>query len=599
MALTEIRVYDYIGNKKVIVIPLKDMKTVRMVCRQMHPRYEEEKYTLYYDEEPLSWDSTFEYLEKKYNLTVTKVLTFKFRYCSFQEAMKRLQREDFQLKELITSGELKAYSKSGQMIFKEADLDRLINDQMDEPTLILTPDKLHDLQIEQDANLEENLDENGTLDEEVSLQLGPENESSSRVSSSETSLPIISFGSLENAASEEDKKETKVETVHHLNPMTSLFEDEEAAERRTLPPMKESAYQPHLLDGDETINDNDLDEVESGEKEVDDTSETFSEIASDWSHMETINEPGDLILKKEVSTDRQETISVPPPSAPMPTNLAGSPASQPATQPLFSGKGLLGINLSESGTGLLSNLSSVSTAQIEPRMNLAAPQGKATPLSRELLEETPNPDTSTEFKRHTRITYYNQMNPFRHYLLQVELNEKQLALKNKETISQVSGEMQVPKESPKIEIIPTFPGCLIVPERIVLDVESKNTRTEFWITPLTEGFLEKAHVDFYHQGRQIASVSTPTNIAKTTLAKATLVAGFSAPLLSTIFSAFDITFNDNLPILFRFITTFVGSQGWISLSNFGLLLFLVAVVGGFFWYKICQPRLAPVVESEI
>lgn len=601
MALTEIRVYDYIGTKKVAVIPLKDMKTVRMVCRQMNPRYEEEKYTLYYDDEPLSWDSTFEYLEKKYNLTSAKVLTFKFRFCTFQEAMKRLQREDFQLRELITTGELKAYSKGGQMIFKEADLDRLIDEQMEEPTLILTPDKLQDLQIEQESIPEENAD----LDEEVFLHLGPAKDSDSNVSSSEASLPIISFGSQFNApASEEELKETKSElSVPEKAVSSSSFEEEERRERYVLSSISKNVPSPaSIVDGDETINDEELDDVDIREKEVVEETETFSEVASDWSHMETINEPSDLILKNETSQDRQETLSVSPPPPPSPSNLVDAPASQPATQPLFSVKGGGGMNLSETGTGILSNLASVSTTQLENRLNLATPQGKPLPVSG-VSENTSGEVQKTEasglLKRHTRVTYYNQMNPFQHYPLKVELNEKQLAIKTKDLVSQAAGQMQVPKENPKVEVVPTFPGCLVVPERIVLEVASKESQNEFWVTPLTEGLLEKARVDFYHQGQLLTSVATPTKIVKTTLAKATLVAGVSAPILSAIFSAFDITLSENLPILFRLFATLVGSEGWISLSNFGLLLFLVAVVSGFFWYKICQPRLAPAVESEI
>lgn len=621
MALTEIRVYDYVGTKKTIVIPLGDMKTVRMVCRHLYPRYEEEKYTIYIDEEPLSWDSTFEYLEKKYQLTSSKVLTFKFRYCTFQEAMKRLQREDYQLKSLITAGELKAYSKGGQMIFKESDIENLIQDQMEEPTLILTPDKLKKLRDEEDLEALD-FEEENSLEQGISFQLGKDDAPEPLLATSDSNihLPQINLGNnddtrkisksreenlpLEDSDSFEELAEvTDLETLQ-IPVSGSLLQKEEEddgemgtfdEEHIELPSPEELQDEPGFSrDDDDGI----VSEVEENEREI--TTERIlskrmanemEEVSSEWSSMETLNEPDILLSRSGTSStskkseeERQLTLIdsetseaktmasalMPPPSPPPPSDSPSAYRSlNPSPQPMRS---------RDVGAG-------------------SAPA--STPANAPVAGPPGNKTSAPILKRHTRITYYNQMNPFQHYSLKIDLTAQKLALKNKEDVSQVGGQVQVSKSNPQVEIVPSFPGCLTVPERIFVDLSPQENSVEFWITPLTEGDLSSAHVHFYHEGKRVATIATPTRVVKTTTAKVMLVAGLLAPILSTFFSAFNIELKDNLPLLFRFFSAIVGAEGWISLANFGLLLFLVAIVFGVFLYKTREPRLAPPIEKEV
>lgn len=60
-------------------------------------------------------------------------------------------------------------------------------------------------------------------------------------------------------------------------------------------------------------------------------------------------------------------------------------------------------------------------------------------------------------------------------------------------------------------LIPRFPGCQVVPERVNLDLSKENLNAEFWITPSTSGDIP-GWIETLYKGQTSSFIKTPFKI---------------------------------------------------------------------------------------
>lgn len=156
------------------------------------------------------------------------------------------------------------------------------------------------------------------------------------------------------------------------------------------------------------------------------------------------------------------------------------------------------------------------------------------------------PLTGVRYKRKILARYFRKMQTFQNFPLRVVLEKEDL-----KPIEIEQRELSVTKafqpNAPLIEAVPYFPGCLVVPDRAMLNVQPAHTDFKFWVTPLAAGNLKEARVDFFYRNVHIQSVRMPTKVNRS---RTTLFWGLLAlltPLLYPLLNNFGIDLMQNLP----------------------------------------------------
>jgi anti-anti-sigma factor len=100
-------------------------------------------------------------------------------------------------------------------------------------------------------------------------------------------------------------------------------------------------------------------------------------------------------------------------------------------------------------------------------------------------------------KRKAVVRYYATMNPYKTYPMAVILNPKSAPAASKEEAHEA---VENTLKNPVLWVIPRFPGCTAVPDKIAVDVSSSKGTAEFWLTPAPP-VARKAR---YHPGSRSA-----------------------------------------------------------------------------------------------
>jgi len=150
------------------------------------------------------------------------------------------------------------------------------------------------------------------------------------------------------------------------------------------------------------------------------------------------------------------------------------------------------------------------------------------------------------------------------------------------------------KTEPIVEIEPCFPGCLISPERLRIDVSPVTQTVRFWVTPLTEGDLDEACVRIFYRGRLVEELPTPTKVVKRTWGYVCIAAGLGWPIFQWVaqrlgWSPMD-EINEGFPVVGRLFESIGVTAG--SLLIGGVLL----AIGGLI-YRLTRPIEAN--QSEV
>lgn len=217
-------------------------------------------------------------------------------------------------------------------------------------------------------------------------------------------------------------------------------------------------------------------------------------------------------------------------------------------------------------------------------------------LAREASKGMPKQKSTFHIiKRKLTARYYDQMNAHKTYPMALLLNLKAI---KEDGVHEP--ETEEPLKNPTVVVIPRFPGCQVVPDRMAVDVSVAKAATEFWITPFTQSSPQgkiPGWVEIHYENKQLDQVAAPFAIVRSTWAK---VMGFFTLLLSVLGinserfqEAWNMKVEENLPLLLQLLQ---GVGGWRPLL-FGLAT-AALVCTMWFIYRSRERECEPVEKSS-
>jgi anti-sigma B factor antagonist len=204
---------------------------------------------------------------------------------------------------------------------------------------------------------------------------------------------------------------------------------------------------------------------------------------------------------------------------------------------------------------------------------------------------TPASTPGETLKRKSTVRYYSQMNPFKAYPLSVALSKESIKKVKLEQVAQTEGRkvIEVAREKTDVTIAPCLSGCLVSPSSITLDVTPETATAEFWVTPVIEGNIS-GWVDIVYQGKIVDKIVLTTRSVQQTIAKIGAAGAILSPVLSLVL--------DGLQWNMKGLgSMFSQMQGAIGLWLVGLVLMLLFVGTGVFFYLRNRPQEAEIVEK--
>lgn len=226
--------------------------------------------------------------------------------------------------------------------------------------------------------------------------------------------------------------------------------------------------------------------------------------------------------------------------------------------------------------------------------------------------------------RRTTVRYHKQMNPARNFPLLVAFSREQIAeiaRELRQEVTQTEGAQQtlVRRDNPVVTVIPRFPGCLCVPDRVDVDLTPELASVHFSITPTATGDLgaarkskmreleesgkpfpsDVAYVEVQYEGRVINRVPTPTRVTTQRLARAAATLAIASPVFFGTIEAIGVEKSElftNLLVNAQELARVSQVQGLSALWQIGLAVagaFLL--LGGLFWF-INRPRAGEPID---
>lgn len=186
----------------------------------------------------------------------------------------------------------------------------------------------------------------------------------------------------------------------------------------------------------------------------------------------------------------------------------------------------------------LPTVSSTRNDAVSPPSGARAARTVSTPsASRASLGPAP-----MALQRTATVRYHAQMQPFRNYRLTVSIAARDAAGRRTRDL-QPSGEpFDTGAAAQVVTVVPRMPGCIVVPDRVHLDLRSQPATAEFWITPTARGNYNRearslvdgpsmpcAFVEFVRGARHIERIATPTRVVGTWPVRLAALAGIAVP----------------------------------------------------------------------
>lgn len=193
----------------------------------------------------------------------------------------------------------------------------------------------------------------------------------------------------------------------------------------------------------------------------------------------------------------------------------------------------------------------------------------------ELAEVAKEMESSKEYQKNIAIEYFDKMNPKKYYPLIIDITDiEQATTISEENILtgerkvQVKEKMAVVLKSSIVKVKPMFPGCSIVPEERYTDLDKKEDKLTFYVTPLVDDEIEDGRVEFIDsEGNIFHSAPTPSKVEDPRYARMIALYGGLASFLPKILETLGFNFVSNLKMatLIPFMHSVFGD---LNLSNF-------------------------------
>jgi len=225
----------------------------------------------------------------------------------------------------------------------------------------------------------------------------------------------------------------------------------------------------------------------------------------------------------------------------------------------------------------------VKDVEIPPMETPASLKSALDPALSEIAKEI---ETSKEYQKNIAIEYFDKMNPKKYYPLIIDISDiEQATTISEENILtgerkvQIKEKMAVVLKSSIVKVKPMFPGCSIVPEERYTDLDKKEDKLTFYVTPLVDDEIEAGRIEFIDsEGNIFHSASTPTKVEDPRFARVIALYGGIASFLPKILETlgFSFTQDTQMATLLPFLQNVLGDM---NLSNFiGISGILITIV---------------------
>ena len=218
-----------------------------------------------------------------------------------------------------------------------------------------------------------------------------------------------------------------------------------------------------------------------------------------------------------------------------------------------------------------------------PQETPTPPKPPARPMPATALEPAPAAEEPKPLKhvpREAKVSWYDRMVTGRSFPLELEIRGERIS---------VSPDALAPARRPRpglkvnpckpvIQVHLDFPGCLVSPNHISIDVAAEHTELRFWVTPLAPGSHGEARIQLRSEGRFLDELPTPFKTTGRTLPWVLAVAVLLALLLLAPSLALNSSLGGELSAGFpglRSLESSIGAPGLVIL----MIILLAATVG--------------------
>ncbi|MEM0970016.1 MAG: hypothetical protein AAGJ31_11735, partial [Verrucomicrobiota bacterium] len=185
-------------------------------------------------------------------------------------------------------------------------------------------------------------------------------------------------------------------------------------------------------------------------------------------------------------------------------------------------------------------------------------------------------------ERSTAARWFRQMNPHRSFELSVFFAAGKIHVvpgKN-QGVHVSQAKLEIDAAEPDVEVEPHFPGCLVTPARMRVDLSPEVVTSKFWITPLAQGDLKAACVRVSYRGKLVDTLSTPSRVVSRTSAKVTAMVGMGWPLIYPILEQRGWSWSEQVRQDFPLLRTVVDllGTGLGTVILMGIILVVAAIL---------------------
>ena len=216
----------------------------------------------------------------------------------------------------------------------------------------------------------------------------------------------------------------------------------------------------------------------------------------------------------------------------------------------------------------------------------------------------------SDIERKSTVRYYKQMSTSKNFPLLVMFTKEKVQEIIQRHVAQVEGKekIKIKRDKPVVTIVPQFPGCICVPEKLDLDLTPDEAEARFWLTPVAEGKLVDAHVEIYYEGKKVQVIECETKVARTTAAKVSASAAIISPIFFSAIESVGFDPKAQVETGFPIVKQIADVMEEISVALFGsiiaggmtllgLFLGFIALIVAILFFIKAKPRKGSPIDN--
>ena len=140
-------------------------------------------------------------------------------------------------------------------------------------------------------------------------------------------------------------------------------------------------------------------------------------------------------------------------------------------------------------------------------------------------------------KRNIHVRHYKKISVLKTYPINITFSKKKIKVEAAQNVQQVRAKISVSAENPIVKIVPHVPGCIVSSQEVYVDL-SGDVKAQIWITPISTGKIQDAHIQFWHENKCISQIDLNFHVVKQSSAKFSVACAFIFPILSFVHAVF-------------------------------------------------------------